>query len=207
MPVSRTRKITINKRREKVADLYCQGRSQIEIAEIVGVKQPTISIDLKKIQAQWRESAVRDFDLEREIVIQKIDRVEREAWDAWERSQKPVQSVRTSDEPNNRRTHRTVRNRNGDPRYLEIVLRCIRDRREVLGLDAPKKMEIDAHVTSDAERSARILAIVAALGDRQGAGDAGAGLVLDQPRQLCADSEPGPVAPGPPPQLLGPGDC
>lgn len=82
---------SITRRREVVADSYIQGRTQAEIARYLGVSQPTVSTDLKAIQKQWRESAIRDFDLLRERELQKLDRVEREAWAAWERSQDPAQ--------------------------------------------------------------------------------------------------------------------
>ncbi len=75
-------------RRQAVADLYLQGWSQTTIAEHVGVNQSTISHDLKALQEKWQEAASRDIDLARAIELQKLDRVEREAWAAWERSQK-----------------------------------------------------------------------------------------------------------------------
>jgi hypothetical protein len=206
MPLQPSRRLRINLRRKQVADLYLQGWTQAAIAAEVGVTQPTISHDLEKIQKAWREDSIRDFDLRREIELQKIDRVEREAWAAWERSQKPDQSAQTYDDTNNRRTRRTVRNRNGDPRYLDIVLKCGVARRELLGLDAPKRMEIETDGPTVSERSARLIAIAVALGQRAGTGAAGAGLVLDQPGELCADRERGALDPGPPPLLPGPGD-
>ncbi len=207
MPVRKSKCLAIRQRRQQVADLYLKGLTQAAISTEVGVGQPTVCSDLKHIQAEWRDSMVRDFDLAREIELQKIDRVEREAWAAWERSQKPDQSAQTYDDPNNRRTRRTVRNRNGDPRYLEIVLRCSRERRELLGLDAPQRMEIEHHGDDTlAERSDRLVALACALSQRAGAGAAGAGLILDQPGLLRADCQPGQVAAGAAPQLPGPGD-
>jgi len=197
----------VNFRRKQVADLYLQGWTQSAIAAEVGVTQPTVSVDLKKIQETWRNDSIRDFDLRREIELQKIDRVEREAWAAWERSQKPDQTATTIDEPNNRHTRRQVRNRHGDPRYLDAVLKCITARRELLGLDAPAKMEIETHGTTDIERSDRLIAIALTLRERQGAGPVGAGLIVDQPGLVCADREPGALATSPAPQLPRPGDC
>jgi len=93
MVVTRSKQLAILKRRRTVADLYLQGWTQIAIAEELGVAQPTISDDLKRIRAQWRESGVRDFDEARQLELMKLDRIEREAWSAWERSQKPAQSA------------------------------------------------------------------------------------------------------------------
>ncbi len=40
---------------------------------------------------EWRESSIRDFEILRELELQKLDRLKREAWAAWEYSQKPSQ--------------------------------------------------------------------------------------------------------------------
>ena len=128
MPVSRVMKIALNQRREKVANLYIQGWTQAAIAEELQISQPTVCTDLRRIQEAWRESMVRDFDLARELELKKLDRIEREAWAAWERSQKPLQSAHIHDESHQRKTRRLVKNQYGDPRFLEIVNRCIAQR-------------------------------------------------------------------------------
>ncbi len=204
MPVRKSRSLAIRQRRQRVADLYLKGLTQVAISAEVGVGQPTVCSDLKRIQAEWRASAIRDFDLAREIEVQKIDRVEREAWAAWERSQKPDQSATTTDDPNNRRTRRHIRNRNGDPRYLDVVHKCIAARRQLLGLDAPTRMEIDSDGPTVAERSDRILAIALALRERAGAQAAGTGPGMGQPGLVCPGRQPGTVDPGAPLSLPRP---
>jgi hypothetical protein len=57
MGVSRGKKLDVLRRREWVADLYSQGRTQVAIAEHVAVQQPTFWDDLKKIRQHCRESA------------------------------------------------------------------------------------------------------------------------------------------------------
>jgi predicted transcriptional regulator len=97
MPLPLSRAVRLNYRRKQVGDLYVQGWTQAAIAAELGVTQATISNDLKKIQEAWREDAVHDFDLRREIELQKIDRVEREAWPACEDSKKRDHSVYTTE--------------------------------------------------------------------------------------------------------------
>jgi hypothetical protein len=201
MPVRKSKNVAINKRREQVADLYLQGKTQMEISEVVGVGQPTVSSDLKRIQAQWRESSVRDFDLARELELRKIDRIEREAWAAWERSKKPAQSATTSDEPNQRRTRRHVKNQYGDPRFLEQVHKCVSARRALLGLDAPVRTEIETNEFSSLERRDRIVTVLAAIRDRRGTQVLGAGPGHPEPRLLCADRQPGTLEGGASSQL------
>lgn len=206
MSLSRTRKIQLVQRREKIAELYLQGNTQVQIAEALGIQQSTVSNDLKRVQEHWRESAVRDFDLARETELKRIDRVEREAWGAWERSQKPAQTAVTSDDPHQRRSKRVLKNQHGDPRYLDIVHKCIASRRALLGLDAPTRTEIKTDGIPLDQRRDRITTIVAALCDRRAAAVSGAGPGGDESGQLRATGQPGTVAASPPPQLPGPAD-
>jgi hypothetical protein len=199
MPVARKHKVAIVQRRYKVADLYLQAWTQMAIAEHLGCAQTTVSSDLRWVQAQWRTSAVRDFDLAREVELQKIDRVERESWAAWERSQKPAQSAHINDEANQRRTRRHVRNQYGDPRFLEQVNKCIAMRSALLGLYRTPLAETDADGYSVPERAARVVTIITALRDRERDAPAGAGPGGDEPRLLCADSVGRTVDAGPAP--------
>lgn len=135
MPASRNRRLEIAQRRAKVADLYIKGWTQANIAIECGASQPTICDDLAKIRDEWRKSAIRDFDVLRERELQRIDRVEREAWAAWERSQQPVQSAVVTGEDIAKRTKKSVQQKYGDPRFLDIVHKCIIQRRAMLALD------------------------------------------------------------------------
>jgi hypothetical protein len=205
MPGRRTRNLAILQRRQQVADLYLQGWTQQKIADHLVINQKTVSSHLKRIRQEWRESAVRDFDLAREVELRKIDRVEREAWAAWERSQQPAQSAHINDETNQRRTRRHVRNQYGDPRFLEQVNKCIAMRCALLGLGAVRGEDGSDGFTLD-ERRNRVFTVIAALRDRCGAAAAGEGFGGGEPGLLRADREPRTVAAGPAPQLPGPGD-
>jgi hypothetical protein len=140
--VGRTKKetVSIERRRETVADLYVQGWTQTHIAAHLTVSQSCISLDLKAIQKQWRDSAVRDFDVLRERELQRLDRLEREAWAAWERSQRPAQEATMSTDGSTQKTVKKVSEQSGDARYLEVVHKCIASRRALLGIDAPLKV-------------------------------------------------------------------
>jgi hypothetical protein len=201
MPVKPSRKLAILQRRQLVADLYLQGWTQCQIAEHVSVDQTTVSDDLQKIRAEWRGSMVRDFDEAKDLELRKIDRIEREAWAAWERSKKPAQSATTSDEPNQRRTRRHVKNQYGDPRFLEQVHKCVSARRALLGLDAPVRTEIETNEFSSLERRDRIVTVLAAIRDRRGTQVLGAGPGHPEPRLLCADRQPGTLEAGASSQL------
>lgn len=77
---------------EAVARLTLQGWTQSDIAQFLELDQSTISRDLKIIQKQWKESSVRDFDLDRQQELKRLAMLEREYWAAWERSQQARES-------------------------------------------------------------------------------------------------------------------
>jgi hypothetical protein len=202
MPVNRGHQLGIVQRRQKVADLYIQGWTQMEIAAHFDVGQTTISHDLIEIRTEWRKSAVRDFDEARERELRKLDRIEKEAWAAWERSQKPAQSAHINDETNQRRTKRHVKNQYGDPRFLEVVNRCIAARCALLGL-AKSPVETDGDGFTFNERRDRIVAVITALRERERAEAAGEGPGGNEPRLLRSDSVERTVASGPAPGVSG----
>jgi hypothetical protein len=203
MPVKLSKKLAIIQRRQRVADLYVQGWTQMQICEAVGISQPTVCDDLKRIRQEWRDSAIRNFDEARDRELQKLDRLEREAWDAWERSKKPQQSAVVHEQSGQQTTHKTLHNRVGDPPFLDQISRCIAQRRALLGLDAiPSMTEPDANGTIALDvRRERVVAILAGLCDRQRIGDAGTGPGPIIAGHVCHDDQPGQVSPSQAPGL------
>lgn len=140
MATNSQRKLQKQERRMQVAELHKKGWSQAAIAERLGVTQPTVSSDLKYIREEWRRSMVRDFDLARAQELQRVDRIECEANEGWDRSLKPSQSAVIQGEGAQQPSRKTVRNQSGDPRFLDILLKCSERRSKLLGLDAPQKV-------------------------------------------------------------------
>lgn len=135
-------------RRTKVAALALRGiTNQFDICERLGMdrsQNSTISRDLKAIREEWKQSAVRDFDEAKGKELARLDAVEREAWEAWERSKVQRETTRTK-----RRTGDTLsdeaelkkESRDGDPRFLAMVIDCVDKRCELLGLVVKGKDE------------------------------------------------------------------
>lgn len=142
VPVSRAKKTEIVRRRQLVGDLYAQGSSQTDISRELGVAQSTVCADLKAIFTEWRESAVRDFDVARGIELRKLEAVEKEAWQAWRQSLEPAESTKVTDNGGGKRAEKVVKQRVGDPRFLEQIQKCISARRALLGLDAPERVAL-----------------------------------------------------------------
>jgi hypothetical protein len=70
----------------RTAALYCQGKSQEQIAEVIGVSRVQIGNDLRRILERWTELAVGQVMQRRSEECAKLLHLEAVAWDAWERS-------------------------------------------------------------------------------------------------------------------------
>ncbi len=133
----RQKKIAIAQRRDKVTEYYLKGKKQSEIAEMLGVTQATVSLDLKAIRDMWLESSLRDFDELKAQELAKIDELEAAYWAAWERSLGDVQTKTLRGNKSDQVKTIKLEEQNGDPRFLQGVERCIQKRCELLGLTAP----------------------------------------------------------------------
>ena len=163
MPVKPSRQLEIVQRRQKVAEWALQSWTQEAIAQELGVSQGLVAADLKKIRQVWRESAIRDFDAARHEELARLARIERESMAAWERSKQPLQTATVNGEAGAQTARRTVKHQNGDPRFLDIALRCSEARRQILGLDAPTKVSPtmpDGRPLTLEERRVHIQAII-----------------------------------------------
>lgn len=139
-------------RRKNVAERYLRGQSQWQIGRSLEVSAATVNRDLAWVRKEWLASCIRDYDARKAQELAHIDLVEREAWAAWERSKSPRELTRTrrrqkpttdkdgnpaasaEDEAEYRKEQR-----DGNPKFLEVALRCIEQRCKIFGLvtDAP----------------------------------------------------------------------
>ena len=137
-----------------------QGKSQTEIAQMLGLCQQQISYDLKAIQTEWQKDTTLALDAYKARELAKLDYTERRYWEAWERSIeefrsrtikakgiKADQKVQTKPEQAEQTIY--TENRCGDPRFLDGVLKCIERRCKLLGLDAPAKVETEGVIVID----------------------------------------------------------
>lgn len=135
MAHKRIKGVELAQRRAKVAELYLRQHTQQEIAKILGVDQSSISLDLKAIQEQWRSAAIIDLNEAKAKELERIDQVERAAWDSYDRSLKPVKVIIERSQSRNQATNETHETtQSGDPRFLAIVQKCIDQRIRLLGL-------------------------------------------------------------------------
>ncbi|QVL32333.1 hypothetical protein KIH39_26460 [Telmatocola sphagniphila] len=138
-PRSVRQEVLGERRLVEIAELYATGFTQWEIAERFGLNQSTISRALDDCRKAWRETYAAQFNERIYTELAKIDALEIEAWRAYRRScqDQKRSKIRTIDQKKEQAV--TMGSRDGEPRYQEMVLKCIDRRLRLLGLDAPQK--------------------------------------------------------------------
>lgn len=139
--------------RAKIANLYLQEYSYRQITDILNGENPyslsvtQIANDITTIVKEWQIEKSSCIDSRIDIDLQKIDKLEHEAWLAWERS-KGYRVLKTSSKTAKEKT-RSIRRetQNGNPKYLEIILKCIHDRGNILGYMAPVKIDTTVSIS------------------------------------------------------------
>jgi transposase len=141
-------------RSQKIANWYCEGVSQFEIASRLQVSPATISKHLRVIRDEWLALALIDFNEYKAQQLAKIDHLEEEAWIAWHRSTEDAQSTAKKIEEairENREERGSGKSgpimlpikssfetkrmgRNGDVRFLQQIAWCIEMRLKLMGL-------------------------------------------------------------------------
>lgn len=153
----KNRQCAVLERRQRVAGLYLEGKTQLDIAQRVGVSQYTVSIDLQYMKDQWLASGLVAFDEKRAIEVEKLNKVEAAAWEAWERSTQPgvttkkgsveeVKPIKVREAEKGKKAkyesqmvptktidETVTRHQVGDPRFLEQVYKCIELRLKLIG--------------------------------------------------------------------------
>ena len=78
------KKREIELRRLELSKLYLSGIKDLtKLGELLNCHRVTISRDLKVIQAEWRQLAAKNLDMEKGKALASLTMVEREYWQAW----------------------------------------------------------------------------------------------------------------------------
>lgn len=121
------KKMEIDERRRKVAQLYLRRQTQEEIGRVLGVSQDTISLDLKALREKWAAENVENLDQVKVREAAELDEMEAEA------------AVEFS------------RRKNWE--WFDRRLKVKERRAKLLGLDAPTKTDANVNIgkLSDAD--------------------------------------------------------
>lgn len=146
-------------RRRQVAELYLYGKSQWEICRELKICQGTVSNDLAAIRKEWLHLMLRDFDARKSEELAKLDRIEAQAWDSFhlskenaefnrKRMEEAIVTLEEKVEVRGKRKSKQVQKlvpvkkieettstgRDGDPRWMELVFKCVETRLKIMGL-------------------------------------------------------------------------
>jgi predicted transcriptional regulator len=133
--------------RREISRLYLKGMYQADIAEKLGLSQPTVSRDIKLLIEEWKVERVYDINEAKARELAKVDNLELEYWDAWRRSQENAEketkkAVQDAKGKPRQEVQKVTEGQVGDPRFLTGVQWCIERRCLILGVDAPKKTDL-----------------------------------------------------------------
>jgi hypothetical protein len=140
----RRRKFEILERRRRVAARFLRGDLQYQIAQAFEVDPATISRDLDAIHQEWLTEAVAERGIWVGQLLAKIDETERQAWAAWVKSQENAEVLRARVHGDKSVTEKVSKGQAGDPRFLDLVLKCVHMRAFLLGLDPASTKARDA---------------------------------------------------------------
>ncbi len=128
-----------------LARLYCRQHTIDGIVEWIAKNRPytlsrrQIVIDLRRIRSRWVESQVMDFNAQRLTIIERLNEVNRAAWDVFDKSQQDAVTIEQSgtkggDNGNTSRALKRTEAQAGDVRCLEVISRNNIRIAELLGI-------------------------------------------------------------------------
>lgn len=144
-------------RKEEVRTLLARRHTPNQIADKLSIKPQTVAYWIEQIR-QDAIAAAADRAAEIRTTLESLAEVEREAWAAWDRSKEPGVTEKEEDGSSVNgpfsKSVKTTQYQVGDPAYLQLVLGCQAQRRQLLGLDAPSKAQeiIAAELSAGLER-------------------------------------------------------
>jgi len=144
--LSRKRARTLERER-KAIELRARGRTEVQIAEELGMSQGGVSKLLQRVEDDlYRQNRAR-LNREKVMTDLRYEAIIRDGWAAWERSKNDaVKKVLKRAGANEKEATATVqqtletKGQSGDPRHLKIVLEALEGKRKLWGLDAPVKV-------------------------------------------------------------------
>lgn len=133
-------------------------------AEQLGVSRPVVTKLMPDVYQFWRAEKLKNIDQLVMDELNRLDWVEREAREAWEKSKQQAETIIKemagegkggSKEAGRRSRVKVITTKpNGDPRFIEAMLKCGEARRKILGLDAPVKIDATIEIQREREQTA-----------------------------------------------------
>lgn len=153
------------------ADLFLRGYTYRDIAARLNadlekrklnyrLTMPMVYYDIQQMLIEWKRNQLESIDQYVTAELQKLDKMEVEAWNAWEISKQSKKKNKTKKGGNGLMgrqimTEEATETTSGNPRYLDLLLNIQQRRAKMLGFDAPIKIDIpgvNVSVTNENER-------------------------------------------------------
>jgi hypothetical protein len=130
----------------KIASLYLKGKPMYQIAEELGLSGPTIGADMKVIQERWMAESTTKLAEAKAIELAKLNNLELEYWSGWERSKEDAVLVVEEESEKGFKSKKQVRGQAGDPRFLDGIRECVKERCKIIGITRDLTINIDLNV-------------------------------------------------------------
>lgn len=115
--------------------------------------------DIKAEMIEWKKENMMVVNEYIQLEVRKLDKMEVELWQAWERSKesKRKSEIVGGDIINGNVTggtlsKRTLENKNGDPRYLDMILKLYERKAKLLGYNAPININLYSEQQTSEQR-------------------------------------------------------
>jgi predicted transcriptional regulator len=145
--LGRAGKLKLSERRKRIAELRLKGWTQQAIAQDVGVTQGMVSRDIKVIEEEWKQSAIKDIALVKAMAGQRYEMLFQENLAAYERSigTKETKSLKTKSVTDGESEEKALRieENPGDPRFLHNAERVVDRIVDLHQAGAPKQLNVN----------------------------------------------------------------
>lgn len=113
------------------------------------VTYKTVFMDIQQVLIEWKKERFKDIDNYMQLELKKLDKMEVELWQAWENSKGSKRKTKIKGGEINsgiasggELAERTLETTDGDPRYLDLLLKVQERRAKLLGYNAPVKLDV-----------------------------------------------------------------
>ena len=142
------------------ANLFVKGYTYRQIADKLNeanrengleytVTFKTVFNDINAVLAEWKKQQFSDISNYMQLELKKLDKIEVELWTAWENSKGSKRKTKIKNGTINNGiatggelAERSLETTNGDPRYLDLLLKVQERRAKLLGYNAPMKVNV-----------------------------------------------------------------
>ena len=131
--------------------MLARGASRRQVAEHLGVSIEQVGYDYRLVMKELAANTTEDAAVVRQVKLEEIAELKREAWQAWEKSKgQRIKVTRSTFEGNNGIREQVTEERVdacGNPQFLAVLDRLITAERELMGLNPPKEVKADVNAT------------------------------------------------------------